>query len=87
MLRNEGLLPANKNVDIPNASSKRLKALNDSWNEQSLSYLEEWPMIIQYLSKSQNYLDVKKTLAELTSGVLSVDEAEQILINFAKEDN
>ena len=87
MLRNEGLLPANKNVDIPNASSKRLKALNDSWNEQSLSYLEEWPMIIQYLSKSQNYLDVKKTLAELTSGVLSVDEAEQTLINFAKEDN
>ena len=87
MLRNEDLLPANKNVDIPNESSKRLKALNESWNEQSLSYLKEWPMIIQYLSKSQNYLDVKKTLAELTSGVLSVDEAEQILINFAEEDN
>ena len=87
MLRNEELLPANKNVDIPNESSKTLKALNDSWNEQSLSYLEEWPMIIQYLSTSQNYLDVKKALAELTSGVLSVEEAEQILINLAKEDN
>ena len=87
MLRDEVQLPANKNVDIPNESSKTLKALNDSWNEQSLSYLEEWPMIIQYLSTSQNYLDVKRTLAKLTSGVLSVEEAEQILINLAKEDN
>jgi len=49
MLRTEDYLPANKAVDIPNQSSQTLKANNDSWNTQSLSYLKQWPMIIQYL--------------------------------------
>jgi len=42
-------LPANKAVDIPNQSSQTLKAYNDSWNKQSLSYRKQWPMILQYL--------------------------------------
>ncbi len=85
MLLTEDFLPANKAVNIPNQSSQTLKANNESWNEQSLSYLKQWPMIIQYLDKSQNYLEVGKTLTELTSGNISVDEAIQILINLGKK--
>ena len=85
MLLTEDFLPANKAVDIPNQSSQTLKANNESWNTQTLSYLKQWPMILQYLEKSQNYLEVGKTLTELTSGNISVDEAVQTLINLGKK--
>ena len=81
----EDFLPANKAVDIPNQSSQTLKAHSESWNTQTLSYLKQWPMILQYLEKSQNYLEVGKTLTELTSGNISVDEAVQTLINLGKK--
>ena len=84
MLRTEDFLPANKTVDIPNQSSQTLKANNESWNEQSLSYLKQWPMIIQYL-ETKSALAVGKTLTELTSGNISVDEAVQTLINLGKK--
>ena len=83
-LRTEGYLPANKAVDIPNQSSQTLKANNDSLNEQSLSYLKQWPMIIQYL-ETKSYLEVSKTLTELTSGNISVDDAVQALTTLRKE--
>ena len=86
MLRTEDFLPANKAVDIPNQSSQTLKAYNESWNEQSLSYLKQWPMIIQYLETSQNYQEVGKTLTELTSGNISVDDAVQALTNLGKKE-
>lgn len=85
MLLTEDFLPANKAVDIPNQSSQTLKANNESWNEQSLSYLKQWPMIVQYLETSQNYQEVGKTLTELTSGNISVDDAVQALTNLAKK--
>ena len=85
MLRTEDFLPANKTVDIPNQSSQTLKANNESWNTQTLSYLKQWPMILQYLEKSQNYLEVGKILTELTSGNISVDEALQTLINLGQK--
>ena len=86
MLRAGDYLPANKAVDIPNQSSQTLKVYNDSWNTQSLSYLKEWPMITQYLETSQNLLAINKTLTELTSGIISVDEAVQSLINLGKQE-
>ena len=86
MLRSEGFLPTNQAVDIPNQSSQTLNAFNESWNTQSLSYLKQWPMITQYLTTSQNYLAIDKTLTELTSGTISVDEAVQILINLGKQE-
>ena len=43
-------------------------------------------MIIQYLDKSQNHLEVGKTLTELTSGNISVEEAVQILTNLSKQE-
>ena len=86
MLRSEGFLPTNQAVDIPNQSSQTLNAFNESWNTQSLSYLKQWPMIIQYLTTSQNYLAINKMLTELTSGTISVDEAVQILINLGKQE-
>jgi hypothetical protein len=85
MLLTEDFLPANKAVDIPNQSSQTLKANNESWNEQSLSYLKQWPMIVQYLETSQNSQEVGKTLTELTSGNISVDDAVQALTNLAKK--
>jgi cysteine synthase len=84
MLSTEAYLPANKAVDIPNQSSQTLKANNDSWNEQSLSYLKQWPMIIQYL-ETKSYLEVGKTLAELTSGNINVDDAVQALTNLGEK--
>ena len=84
MLLTEDFLPANKAVDIPNQSSQTLKANNDSLNEQSLSYLKQWPMIIQYL-ETKSYLEVSKTLTELTSGNISVDDAVQALTNLGKK--
>jgi hypothetical protein len=84
MLSTEAYLPANKAVDIPNQSSQTLKANNDSWNEQSLSYLKQWPMIIQYL-ETKSYLEVGKTLTELTSGNINVDDAVQALTNLGKK--
>ncbi|MDB4677601.1 extracellular solute-binding protein [Synechococcus sp. AH-551-A21] len=84
MLRTEAYLPANKDVDIPNQSSQTLKANNDSLNEQSLSYLKQWPMILQYL-ETKSYLEVSKTLTELTSGNISVDDAVQALTTLRKE--
>ena len=80
-----GFLPANKAVDIPNQSSQTLKANNDSLNTQTLSYLKQWPMILQYLEKSKSYLEVDKTLTELTSGNISVDDAVQALTTLRKE--
>ena len=85
MLLTEDFLPANKAVDIPNQSSQTLKANNDSWNTQTLSYLKQWPMILQYLEKSKSYLEVDKTLTELTSGNISVDDAVQALTTLRKE--
>ena len=85
MLRSEGFLPTNQAVDIPNQSSQTLKAYNHSWHTQSRSYLNEWPMIIQYLGTAKNYLTVDKTLTELTSGIISNDEAVQILLNLGKK--
>lgn len=85
MMLTEDFLPANKAVDIPNQSSQTLKANNDSWNEQSLSYLKQWPLIIQYLDKSQNYLEFGKTLTKLTSGNISVDDAVQALTNLGEK--
>ena len=85
MLLTQSYLPANEAVDIPNQSSQTLKAINDSWNEQSLSYLKLWPMIIQYIETPQNPLEVGKTLTELTSGIISVEEAVQNLINLGKQ--
>ena len=84
MLSTEAYLPANKAVDIPNQSSQTLKANNYSWNEQSLSYLKQWPMIIQYL-ETKSYLEVGKTLTELTSGNINVDDAVQALTNLGKK--
>ena len=81
----EDFLPANKAVDIPNQSSQTLKANNDSWNNQSLSYLKLWPMIIQYLETEQDQLAVNKTLTELTSGTISVDDAVQALTNLGEK--
>ena len=86
MLLSEGFLPTNQAVDIPNQSSQTLNAYNDSWNTQSLSYFKQWPMITQYLETSQNHLAINKTLTELTSGIISVEEAVQILINLSKKD-
>ena len=86
MLLSEGFLPTNQAVDIPNQSSQTLNAFNESWNTQSLSYLKEWPMITQYLETSQNLLAINKTLTELTSGIISVDEAVQILITLGKQE-
>ena len=86
MLRTEAYLPANKAVDIPNQSSQTLKANNDSWNNQSLSYLKLWPMIIQYLETEQDHLAVNKTLTELTSGTISVDDAVQALTNLGEKE-
>ena len=85
MMLTEDFLPANKAVDIPNQSSQTLKANNDSWNEQSLSYLKQWPKIIQYLDKSQNHLEFGKTLTKLTSGNISVDDAVQALTNLGEK--
>ena len=85
MLLTEDFLPANKAVDIPNQSSQTLKANNDSLNTQTLSYLKQWPMILQYLEKSKSYLEVDKTLTELTSGNISVDDAVQALTTLRKE--
>jgi ABC-type glycerol-3-phosphate transport system substrate-binding protein len=85
MLRAEDYLPANKAVDIPNQSSQTLKAYNDSWNTQTISYRKQWPMILQYLGTAKNYLTVDKTLTELTSGIISNDEAVQILLNLGKK--
>ena len=84
MLRDEGYLPANKDVDIPNQSSQTLKAYNDSWNKQSLSYRKEWPMILKYLETKSNP-SVRKTLTELTSGMISVDEAVKTLTNLGEK--
>lgn len=85
MLRSEGFLPTNQAVDIPNQSSQTLNAYNDSWNTQSLSYPKEWPMIIQYIATSQNYLAIDKTLTELTSGTISVEDAVQALTHLSKK--
>ena len=84
MLLTEDFLPANKAVDIPNQSSQTLKANNDSWNTQTLSYLKQWPMIFQYL-ETKSALAVGKTLTELTSGNISVDDAVQALTNLGKK--
>jgi maltose-binding protein MalE len=86
MLRSEAFLPTNQAVDIPNQSSQTLKAFNHSWNTQSLSYLNEWSMISQYLGTAKDYLTVNKILTELTSGIISTDEAVQILINLGKKE-
>jgi hypothetical protein len=85
MLRSEGFLPTNQAVDIPNQSSQTLNAYNESWNTQSLSYLKQWPMITQYLGTAKNYLTVNKTLTELTSGTISVEDAVQALTNSREE--
>ena len=85
MLRSEGFLPTNQAVDIPNQSSQTLNAFNESWNTQSKSYLKQWPMITQYLTTPQNHLAIGKTLTELTSGTISVEDAVQALTNLSEE--
>ncbi len=42
-------------------------------------------MIIQYIATSQNYLAIDKTLTELTSGTISVEDAVQALTHLSKK--
>ena len=67
-----GLLAANKNVSIPPESSRKLAALNASFNEQSQSYAKEIPGLERY-GKQNPHLD--RTLGDLINGYLDVNEA------------
>ena len=67
-----GYLAANKNVSIPPESSKKLATLNISFNEQSKSYLEEWPGLEQYFKQNPQ---LGKTIGDLIDGYLGVNEA------------
>ena len=67
-----GVLAANKNVSIPPESSRKLAALNASFNEQSQSYAKEWPGLERY-GKQNPHLG--RTLVDLINGYLDVNEA------------
>ena len=67
-----GFLAANKNVSIPPESSRKLAALNASFNEQSQSYAKEWPGLERY-GKQNPHLG--RTLVDLINGYLDVNEA------------
>lgn len=67
-----GYLAANKNVSIPPESSKRLAALHTSFNEQSKSYLDQWPGLERL---GRNNPQLGRTLGDLINGYLGVNEA------------
>ena len=82
-----GFLAVNQNVSIPPESSKKLAALNTSFNEQSNVYSKEWPGVLRWFfpekRNSKNYLkqykQLSSTLTELTDGYLDVDEALKVI--------
>ena len=82
-LNDAGLLAANQNVFIPPESSKKLSAINTSFNQQSNHYFSEWPGIIRWFvpeernSKNvgKRYKQLSATLTELTDGYLTINEA------------
>ena len=67
-----GILAANKNVSIPPESSRKLAAVNASFNEQSQSYANELPGLDRY-GKQNPHLG--RTLGDLINGYLNVNEA------------
>ena len=71
-----GYLAANKNVSIPPKSSKKLEALNTSFNKQSNYYLKEIPGIDRYVER---YPQLGSTLRDLINGYLDVDETLKII--------
>ena len=71
-----GLLAANKNVSIPPESSRRLSALNISFNEQSESYAEEQPGLERYARRNPQF---GRALGDLIDGYLNVNEAFQLI--------
>ena len=71
-----GLLAANKNVSIPPESSRRLSALNISFNEQSESYAEEQPGLERYARQNPQF---GRALGDLIDGYLNVNEAFKLI--------
>ena len=71
-----GFLAANKNVAIPPESSRRLSALNISFNEQSKSYSEEQPGLERYVSQNPQFA---RALGDLIDGYLNVNEAFRLI--------
>ena len=71
-----GYLAANKNVSIPPESSRRLSALNISFNEQSESYAEEQPGLERYVSQNPQF---GRALGNLIDGYLNVSEALKLI--------
>ena len=67
-----GFLAANKNVSIPPESSRKLAALNASFNEQSQSYAKELPGLERYGKQNPQ---LGRTLRDLINGYLDVNEA------------
>ena len=82
-LTDGGFIAVNQNVSIPPESSKNLSAINTSFNQQSSHYLSEWHSVIRWLlheeKNSENtmkrYVELDRTLTELTDGYLTIDEA------------
>lgn len=82
-LNDAGLLAANQNVFIPPESSKKLFAINTSFNQQSNHYFSEWPGIIRWFEPEERnsknvgkrYQQLSATLTELTDGYLTINEA------------
>ena len=82
-LNDGGFIAVNQNVSIPPESSKNLSAINTSFNQQSSHYLSEWHSVIRWLlheeKNSENtmkrYVELDRTLTELTDGYLTIDEA------------
>ena len=78
-----GFLAANQNVSIPPQSSKKLAAINTSFNDQSNLYSKEWPGVVRWLlpeeddleKSMQRYSELSSALTELTDGYLSINEA------------
>ena len=71
-----GLLAANKKVSIPPESSRRLSALNISFNEQSESYAEEQPGLERYARQNPQF---GRALGDLIDGYLNVNEAFKLI--------
>ena len=77
-----GLLAANKNVSIPPESSRRLSALNISFNEQSKSYAEELAGLERYGRRNPQF---GRALGDLLDGYLSVNKAFKLITTPQKE--
>ena len=86
-LDDTGLLAANQNVSIPPESSRKLAAIDTSFNKQNKHYSKEWPGVKRWLLPEENdlqkswerYLQLKSTLTELTDGYLDINEAIKIV--------